>query len=85
MPSPSSWGWGSVWGSASVAYQQARNAVDEGVKNLPNVDLATVKASLPNVSVPHIPQTEHTKQWREGLMGYVKNAQLDKLSEYIVL
>ena len=29
------WGWGSVWSSASAAIQQARTAVDEGVKHLP--------------------------------------------------
>lgn len=60
-----SWGWGSVWNSASAAIQQARTVVDEQVKNLPNV-----------------PQAEQTRQWREGLVGYVKNAQLDKLSEF---
>lgn len=34
-PSSSLWGWGSVWTSASTAYQQARSVVDEQVKNLP--------------------------------------------------
>jgi len=33
--SSSGWGWGSVWTSASTAYQQARSVVDEQVKNLP--------------------------------------------------
>ncbi|KAG2044267.1 maintenance of telomere capping protein 1 [Suillus americanus] len=33
--SSSRWGWGSVWTSASTAYQQARSVVDEQVKNLP--------------------------------------------------
>jgi hypothetical protein len=32
------WGWGSVWTSASTAYQQARSVVDEQVKNLPKND-----------------------------------------------
>lgn len=60
--SSGTWGWGSVWSNASAAIQQAKAAVDEGVKNLPNV-----------------PQPEQTRQWREGLIDYVKNAQLDKL------
>lgn len=33
--SKSGWGWGTVWSSASAALQQARTAVDEGVKHLP--------------------------------------------------
>lgn len=57
------WGWGSVWGTASAAIQQARTVVDEQVKSLPNV-----------------PQAEQARQWREGIVGYVKNAQLDKFS-----
>jgi len=61
--SESSWGWGSVWNSASAAIQQARTVVDEQVKSLPNV-----------------PQPEQARQWREGIVGYVKSAQLDKLS-----
>jgi len=54
-----SWGWGSVWTSASAAIQQAKTVVDEQVKNLPQADQA--------------------KKWSEGMMDYVKNAQLDKL------
>jgi len=61
--SESSWGWGSVWDSASAAIQQARTVVDEQVKSLPNV-----------------PQPEQARQWREGIVGYVKSAQLDKLT-----
>ncbi len=34
------WGWGSVWSSASAAIQQAKTAVDEQVKHLPNNDVA---------------------------------------------
>ena len=34
------WGWGSVWSSASAALQQARTAVDEGVKHLPSNEQA---------------------------------------------
>ena len=30
-----SWGWGSVWNTASAAIQQAKSAVDEQVKHLP--------------------------------------------------
>lgn len=79
-PSSSSWGWGSVWNSASAAIQQAKEAVDEGVKNLPNV--SANMPNMPNIpNIPNIPQPnpEQTRQWREGLMGYVKNANLDKL------
>jgi hypothetical protein len=32
----SGWGWGSVWNTASAAIVQAKNVVDEQVKNLPN-------------------------------------------------
>lgn len=34
-------------------------------------------------NLPNVPQAEQTRQWREGLVGYVKNAQLDKISEWI--
>jgi hypothetical protein len=34
------WGWNSVWGTASAALQQARSAVDEQVKNLPQNEQA---------------------------------------------
>ena len=30
------WGWGSVWSTAAAAIQQAKSAVDEQVKHLPN-------------------------------------------------
>ncbi|EAU93439.1 hypothetical protein CC1G_04418 [Coprinopsis cinerea okayama7 len=30
------WGWGSVWSTATAAIQQAKSAVDEQVKHLPN-------------------------------------------------
>lgn len=58
------WGWGSVWSTASAAIQQARTVVDEQVKNLPQVQ---------------IPNNEQAKKWREGVLEYAKNAQLDKL------
>lgn len=61
------WGWGSVWNTASTAIAQAKTVVDEGVKNLPKVQ---------------VPQAEQTRQWREGLVDYVKSAQLDKLSAF---
>ncbi|EMD41670.1 hypothetical protein CERSUDRAFT_110242 [Gelatoporia subvermispora B] len=35
-----SWGWGSVWSSASAAIQQAKSVVDEQVKNLPKNEQA---------------------------------------------
>ncbi|KAF8528069.1 maintenance of telomere capping protein 1 [Hysterangium stoloniferum] len=59
--SAGSWGWGSVWSTASAAVKQARNVVDEQVKNLP--------------------KNEQAKKWSEGMMEYVKNAQLDKLGQ----
>lgn len=94
LPSSSSWGWGSVWNSASAAIQQAKTAVDEGVKNLPNVPV-NIPKNIPNMSnmpsisnlpnMPNIPQTaaaaEQARQWREGLMGYVKNSNLEKIGE----
>ncbi|KAF7794702.1 hypothetical protein EIP86_005840 [Pleurotus ostreatoroseus] len=38
--SSSGWGWGNVWSTATAAIQQAKTAVDEQVKNLPNNDQA---------------------------------------------
>jgi Family of unknown function (DUF5427) len=36
MSATGGWGWGSVWSSAAAAIQQAKSAVDEQVKHLPN-------------------------------------------------
>lgn len=58
------WGWGSVWSTASAAIQQAKSAVDEQVKYLPQVQ---------------IPKNEQARKWSEGVLEYAKNAQLDKL------
>jgi hypothetical protein len=66
----SGWGWGSVWSTASAAIQQAKTAVDEGVKNLPNVP---------------VPKNEQAKKWSAGVMEYVKNAQLDKIGSFSAL
>ncbi|KAG8983345.1 hypothetical protein FRB90_006104, partial [Tulasnella sp. 427] len=55
------WGWGSVWNTASAAIAQAKEKVDEQVKNLE--------------------QNEQAKKWGEGMMSYVKQAQLDKLAQ----
>lgn len=38
--SSGSWGWGSVWSTASSALQQAKSVVDEQVKNLPKNEQA---------------------------------------------
>lgn len=38
--SSASWGWGSVWSTASTALQQAKSVVDEQVKNLPKNEQA---------------------------------------------
>lgn len=40
VQSGGSWGWGSVWTSASAAIQQAKTVVDEQVKNLPKNEQA---------------------------------------------
>ncbi|EDR16065.1 uncharacterized protein LACBIDRAFT_301773 [Laccaria bicolor S238N-H82] len=40
MQSSASWGWGSVWSTASAAIQQAKSAVDEQVKHLPKNEQA---------------------------------------------
>jgi len=58
------WGWGSVWNTASAALAQAKERVDEQVKNL-----------------PQIPQNEQARKWGEGMMDYVKQAQLDKIAQ----
>lgn len=60
-----SWGWGSVWNTASAALAQAREKVEEQAKNLP--------------AIPQIPQTEQARKWGEGVVSYAKQAQLDKL------
>ena len=72
----SSWGWGSVWNAASAArtaataaVQQARTVVDEQVKHLPTMQ-----------NVQELANNEQARKWSEGVMGYVKQAQLDKIS-----
>lgn len=40
MQPSGSWGWGSVWSTASAAIQQAKSAVDEQVKQLPKNEQA---------------------------------------------
>lgn len=67
-PSGGSWGWSSVWSSASAAVKQARTVVDEQVKNLP--------VTIPNVPIPN---NEQAKKWSEGMLEYVKTTQLDKI------
>ena len=64
-----SWGWGNVWSGASAALQQARSVVEEQAKHLPPIqNVATAR-------------TEMARKWGEGMMEYVKTAQLDKISE----
>ena len=53
------WKWGAVWSTASAAIQQAKTAVDEQVKALPN--------------------NEQARKWSEGVIGYAKAAQLDRI------
>ncbi|KAG8708754.1 hypothetical protein FRC08_018721 [Ceratobasidium sp. 394] len=64
-----SWGWGSVWTSASAALQQARSVVEEQAKHLP---------PIPSVATA---RTEQARKWGEGMMEYVKTAQFDKISQ----
>ncbi|KAH7104527.1 maintenance of telomere capping protein 1 [Auriculariales sp. MPI-PUGE-AT-0066] len=80
------WGWGSVWSAASAAQkaataavQQAQRVVDEQVKQLPN-SIQNLPATMPRPNIP-AGYDEQARRWGEGVMGYVKNAQLDKLSQ----
>lgn len=70
------WGWGSVWTAASAArtaataaVAQARTVVDEQVKHLPNIPV----------------NNQQARKWGEGMMEYVKQAQLDKISKWYSL
>ncbi|KAG9094588.1 hypothetical protein FRC06_010669 [Ceratobasidium sp. 370] len=64
-----SWGWGSVWTSASAALQQAKSVVEEQAKHLPPIPGAAAV------------RTEQARKWGEGMMEYVKTAQFDKISQ----
>ncbi|KAG8680089.1 hypothetical protein FRC09_018494 [Ceratobasidium sp. 395] len=64
-----SWGWGSVWMSASAALQQARSAVEEQAKHLPPMPSAAAA------------RTEQARKWSQGMVEYVKTAQFDKISQ----
>ncbi|CAE6458247.1 unnamed protein product [Rhizoctonia solani] len=67
--STGSWGWGSVWNSASAALQQARTVVEEQAKHLPPIPPTAAARG------------EIARKWGEGMMEYVKNAQFDKISQ----
>ncbi|KAG9126420.1 hypothetical protein FRC07_003524 [Ceratobasidium sp. 392] len=66
---PGSWGWGSVWTSASAALQQARSVVEEQAKNLPPMPSAAAA------------RTEQARKWSAGMVEYVKTTQFDKISQ----
>lgn len=75
QPSSGGWGWNSVWSAATAArtaataaVAQARTVVDEQVKHLPNIPV-------------NIPNNEQARKWGEGMMEYVKQAQLDKITQ----
>jgi Family of unknown function (DUF5427) len=72
-----SWGWGSVWSSASTAIQQARSAVDEQVKSLP---LPTQDAKKWGEGVLGYARTA-----QERAQEYAKSAQLEKLGSSVSL
>lgn len=70
-PSGGSWGWGTVWSSASTALQQAKSVVDEQVKSLPTQD--TKKWSEGVIG--------YARNAQERAQEYAKTAQLDKLGQ----
>ncbi|KAF8320060.1 hypothetical protein DL93DRAFT_2032307, partial [Clavulina sp. PMI_390] len=65
VAAPSSSSWG--WGSV---WNQASAAIQQAQ--------TVVNEQVKNL--PNVPQVEQTRQWRDGLVGYVKNAQIDKLT-----
>lgn len=67
---PTASGSASTWGWGSV-WTSASAAIQQAK--------TVVDEQVKNL--PNVPQAEQTRQWREGLVGYVKNAQLDKISE----
>jgi uncharacterized protein DUF2427 len=64
-----SWGWGTVWSSASTALQQARSVVDEQVKSLPTQDAKKWKEDVMG----------YARNAQERAQEYAKNAQLEKI------
>jgi hypothetical protein len=68
-----SWGWGTVWSSASTALQQAKSVVDEQVKSLPTQD--TKKWSEGVIG--------YARNAQERAQEYAKTAQLDKLGSFL--
>ncbi|EJD55485.1 hypothetical protein AURDEDRAFT_78614 [Auricularia subglabra TFB-10046 SS5] len=60
------WGWGSVWSAASAARTAATAAVQQA-------------RTVVDEQVKHLPNNEQARKWGEGMMEYVKQAQLDKI------
>lgn len=62
------WGWGSVWNAASAARTAATAAVQQA-------------RTVVDEQVKHLPNNEQARKWGEGMMEYVKQAQLDKIAQ----
>jgi len=68
-------GWGLGWGSLGSAWSTASAIAAKAAEQAKTIAEEQAK-NLPN---------EQAKKWSETAMGYVKNAQLDKLGKYISL
>ncbi|GAA96652.1 uncharacterized protein L969DRAFT_90566 [Mixia osmundae IAM 14324] len=69
------WGWSSVWNSASTVIQQARTVAEENLHNLPQLPQG-LQAQVDA-------QGAQAAKWREGMLGYMKSMDVDKLRKDI--